>query len=69
MSTNPNLVHVEEQILPKLPCICTVSSLQYLDLLFWWLEKITHIPQIMGEIHGDESHGRICKKAPTKQTQ
>ena len=23
----------------------------------------------MGEIHGDESHGRICKKAPTKQTQ
>ena len=23
----------------------------------------------MGEMHGDESHGRICKKAPTKQTQ
>jgi len=43
MSTNQNLVHVEEQILPQLPFICTVSSLQYFDLLVWWLEKITHL--------------------------
>jgi len=22
----------------------------------------------MGEIHGDQSHGRICKKSPTEET-
>ena len=35
MSTNQNLMHFEEQILPKYTFICIVPSLQYFDLFFF----------------------------------
>ena len=51
----------------RVPLLGTFRSRYILDLPKVVRKQIQHIPQ-MGVKNGDESHGRIRKKSPTKQT-